>query len=660
MTFYFALSAALLCFTGALAAFSLDQKANAALLALSGLLLALGGSIRNPRRAETALERRFSVPRAAFLALGLLLLALGQVIMLKGPSPTAKGGQFLSSVWGLGLSGAGAGLLLAYFLLPGGGWALRLRGVSSGLLLAVAGLVYLAWAGAFVYRSTAESTSTSGRVFILFDDAMVSLRYAWNLAHGQGLVWNPGERIEGFTNLLMTLLMSVGCWFLDKYRAAAFPQLLGIGFILGAAWQARAVFLKVSGLADDKLRQAAAALVFIAALAYYPLSYWTLLGMETGLLSVLLCSALAVYVRAEEKTSLWLPVLLGLAVMTRPDTMAQAGLILGFRALYLMRRGAWSAVAREALVFAAFPAGVLAFRHAYYGEWVPNTYYLKLTGLDRDIRLQSGMAYTRQLLPSLMLLLGLAVAGLAARFNTRKLLLAGLVASILAYQTWVGGDAWLYWRFFCPYFPLLALLAVEGAAQIVALLWKALPAASSLLAPQWRLAVLAACVPLTAGMLAADKSFGKEILFTEGAMSVEYNRANMNTGLALKRVLLPGAKVGVTWAGVIPYFSGHIGVDFLGKCDKQIAQMKAQMVGFNGMPSVPGHNKYDLHYSIEQLKPDFVQTHYWGGDDLLAYTDANYVRRENILIRKDSPYVNWDAFIDGLGKPDLKPSKGPK
>ena len=47
------------------------------------------------------------------------------------------------------------------------------------------------------------------RYFGLFDDAMISMRYAWNFSHGQGLVWNAGERIEGYTNLLWTLIMAV-------------------------------------------------------------------------------------------------------------------------------------------------------------------------------------------------------------------------------------------------------------------------------------------------------------------------------------------------------------------------------------------------------------------------------------------------------------------
>jgi len=41
----------------------------------------------------------------------------------------------------------------------------------------------------------------------LVDDAYISFRYAHNLAEGQGLVFNVGEYVEGYTSLLWTLLM---------------------------------------------------------------------------------------------------------------------------------------------------------------------------------------------------------------------------------------------------------------------------------------------------------------------------------------------------------------------------------------------------------------------------------------------------------------------
>ncbi|MFT5442480.1 MAG: arabinofuranosyltransferase, partial [Myxococcota bacterium] len=48
------------------------------------------------------------------------------------------------------------------------------------------------------------------RYFFLGDDAFISFRYAKNLAMGHGIVWNPGEYVEGYTNFLWVLILAAG------------------------------------------------------------------------------------------------------------------------------------------------------------------------------------------------------------------------------------------------------------------------------------------------------------------------------------------------------------------------------------------------------------------------------------------------------------------
>ncbi len=57
------------------------------------------------------------------------------------------------------------------------------RGRRVALGAAIAALTALAWRNRFVQ-----------------DDAFISFRYARHLVEGHGLVWNPGERVEGYTN----------------------------------------------------------------------------------------------------------------------------------------------------------------------------------------------------------------------------------------------------------------------------------------------------------------------------------------------------------------------------------------------------------------------------------------------------------------------------
>jgi hypothetical protein len=75
-----------------------------------------------------------------------------------------------------------------------------------------------------------------GTAYILFspgsrgvDDAYISYRYAHNLFRGNGLVFNPGERVEGYSNFSYTLLMSLAFFFTQDvgvYYFSAFLNLL--------------------------------------------------------------------------------------------------------------------------------------------------------------------------------------------------------------------------------------------------------------------------------------------------------------------------------------------------------------------------------------------------------------------------------------------------
>src|SRR5574339_584219 len=87
-------------------------------------------------------------------------------------------------------------------------------------------LGFVLWSGLFIYNSS-FITLNKQRSFSLVDDAMISMRYAWNFSHGHGLVWNQGEYVQGYTNLLMVLIMSLATLAFDKSIAVLFVQILG-------------------------------------------------------------------------------------------------------------------------------------------------------------------------------------------------------------------------------------------------------------------------------------------------------------------------------------------------------------------------------------------------------------------------------------------------
>src|ERR671913_2350701 len=102
---------------------------------------------------------------------------------------------------------------------------------TYAFIIASIGTCFVAWASLFIYRSSIIGID-GRRYFCLWDDAMISMRYAWNFSHGFGLVWNPGEYVEGYTNPLMTLLMSLATLVFEKVNAVLAVQVQGILFLL--------------------------------------------------------------------------------------------------------------------------------------------------------------------------------------------------------------------------------------------------------------------------------------------------------------------------------------------------------------------------------------------------------------------------------------------
>ncbi len=162
---------------------------------------------------------------------------------------------------------------------------------------------FLAYATLFVYRT---SFLVGGvRYFSLFDDGMISMRYARNLAHGFGLVWNPGgARVEGFTNPLWVFYMAA--WHLLPVADAKISlaiQVTAISLLTANLVVVRHIALRVSGESE------AAALGAIALTGFYlPLNNWSLQGMEVSVLVLTVSAAVLLCLRCLEDgaTSAWM------------------------------------------------------------------------------------------------------------------------------------------------------------------------------------------------------------------------------------------------------------------------------------------------------------------------------------------------------------------
>ncbi len=518
----------------------------------------------------------------------------------------------------------------------------------STIIIILVALLYIAWSYRFILESSLVGIDGK-RYFNLFDDGMISMRYAWNLSHGNGLVWNPGERVEGYTNLLLTLIMSVFTWLLDKTDAVVGVQILGVALVFACVY----LTWRLAGFAAARF-DAAGRPLFVATAAvltitYYPLSFWSLTGMETGLLTLLLLGsllALELYLRERRRVHLFLvAACLGLAYLTRPDSLIFAAPILLYGAF-----AAWTgADARRVQtillmlgIFLILPAAQEVFRVMYYGNYLPNTYILKLTGMPLADRIRNGLGFISLYLWTHIFFLGIALIGCLVKPDRRKTLYGALVILPILYQIWVGGDAWNWWRIMAPAEPLAAILFVLAACELMQRLGSPVSYRKGA-----RLLTYSAAISI----LTINLGFLPQMFFTQDWPPLNFYFRRVNASVILNRVATPDATVGLVGAGVIPYYTGLKGYDFLGRTDPYIAVLPPDLSGaiaWSGMYSVPGHNKYDLLYSIEQLQPTYIETASWGRQDLTAWVNAHYVTVHydgaTMLLRKGAPEIKWNLL----------------
>ncbi len=292
------------------------------------------------------------------------------------------------------------------------------------------------------------------------DDAFVSFRYALNLVEGNGLVWNVGERVEGYTNLLWTLLMvpAIGLG-LDPI---AWSHVLGIVSLVAVAWGmwrltpegARPVGLWMFLLMGDVLVWATGGLETMTVAAFA--TVMAALLFSGGSLSGAAVCGVALVLTRPDGALLVAGIAGGWALITHTTS--------GDRIVAAVKTGGPALVAMLA---------VTVFRVAYYGEWLPNTYYAKSADVpwwDQGSRYVS-LFFVRDW--GIAVVATVALAAWLRGFRSRPALVLLVTAVVyVAYVARSGGD-FMFARRLIPAVPLLlAALTVPmipALAVIVAL-----------------------------------------------------------------------------------------------------------------------------------------------------------------------------------------------
>jgi hypothetical protein len=331
------------------------------------------------------------------------------------------------------------------------------------LLLVAAITLFRAMPGALsrrVYLGVTVALALAGCAWALHlgwvgDDAYISFRYARNLVQGHGLVYNPGERVEGYTNFLWVMLLApFAALGLDLALVSIALTLSCLCATVGLT----ALLARRFSPAPERLSFSIASALL--ALNYVVASYGTS-GLETMLGALLVLWAVE---RADRGAALSSGVLAILATMTHPD---HAIFYAALGATLLFSPDRWRLLLRFALPFVALYVPYFAWRWWYYGDFFPNTYYTKSANLwyftqGGRYLLISGFS------AGLFVALPPAIFGVV-RF--RRLFIARFTAIAtplyLLYVAKIGGD-FMLGRLLLPILPpvfIMAELGIRSLAQ---------------------------------------------------------------------------------------------------------------------------------------------------------------------------------------------------
>lgn len=449
---------------------------------------------------------------------------------------------------------------------------------------------------------------------VLMDDAFISFRYAVNWTRGLGLVYNPGERVEGYTNFLWVILLAIcvrlGIEITLASKALALLSAVGTIAIL--------LLFQVDVLSPnrrDLITQIFPSLLFasMGSQARYVVS-----GMETLLFTCLL--SLAVYVHLCKSRPFLAGLVFAFLAMTRPEGVLYFGLALLYQ---MIGASSLKSVLRFVGAFVGLYGIYFLWRYVYYGYPFPNTFYAKVGGLYW-VRVQRGWELLCRVLSwwSIWPILVLAFiesgthlfgfirlrilsrrragssicrdsTGSALEFSnkTRVFFFSVAVLATVLYFIVVGGDfiVWFGPRFLIPILPMLLLLGAGGLLRLSQI--RFVPA---LLRRALQLILLVALV-LNTWYHSWPSRF-----FSEDAFSVQMRGwAEMGRWIAANTP--EDVTIATDAAGLIPFYSERYSIDMFGLTDLHIAHKDVPITG----QSIVAHEKYDPQYLL-QRRPDYI------------------------------------------------------
>ena len=323
------------------------------------------------------------------------------------------------------------------------------------------------------------------RIEILVDDAFIFFRHASNARDGHGLVWNPPpfQPVEGYTSFSWQLLLWA-VWALSDVEPPHFANVLSIGCGVLTLLVCAAASTRLRDREGRPLPVWCRVLALACIVGNRTFLQWQTSGLETGLF-VLVVTAWALFgvtMAGRRGASWWFGwSLLSVATAwTRPDGLLFAAATCSCLGVAVVTR---RATLRQACIGSSPMLLILAhllWRHSFYGEWLPNTYFAKVDAPWPEAGLRYFACFALE--NAVWLWIPLAGAWLCASLRRPGVVraafgdglpLLAVVVSLAAHVTYyvvqVGGDHFEY-RVFSHLVPVGVLAALAMAAQ----LWRSL------------------------------------------------------------------------------------------------------------------------------------------------------------------------------------------
>ncbi|MBZ0284238.1 MAG: glycosyltransferase family 39 protein [Anaerolineae bacterium] len=453
------------------------------------------------------------------------------------------------------------------------------------------------------------------------DDSFITYRYAQNFAGGAGLVYNPGDSVLSTTAPLYAMLLAALSFVIpDFHLLGSFIGIMCIGL---GGW----VIYKLLPTVMPEWIRLWAGLVYTLS---SPL--WLALGMETALWILLVLAAIAL---GQRGWWAWAGLLVGLAVLARPDAALPSGLLglaaIGTTVNTSQTRERWWLPLVGYVGAGIVPIVLFAlWAVATYGSPFPATLSAKsaqavlgITGLGVNVDTWEGL---RLILRSLMTqsslyvaLALLAVLGLAGSISISVFLVVIWGAlHLLAYVVLrVAPYRWYY----APLVPGLVLLAACGLYFIY----------GRLQARKFRFAAYLAAALAIFPLIAQLESFVavRQQILNGGPVDVMLPivdwQAYRETGEWLDNNAPPDATVGVAEVGQVGFYARRWMTDYLGLLQPDASQML---------------KRGDLYSWLAGYAPDYLVFQRFRGAPLVLY---NYVIEEDSWFKANyQPVTEFD------------------